>query len=53
MGNKIFKWVCPRCGKEIRSIYETQFNYNKKLHEGSHQKEVEKCVMRKRKSIKS
>jgi hypothetical protein len=36
---KIFKAKCPKCGKEILSLNEAQFNYNYNLHLESH-KEV-------------
>jgi len=32
MSKKIFKWVCPNCGKYISSMYEKQFAFNKGVH---------------------
>lgn len=30
-----YQWKCEKCGKEIKSFYKFQFDYNKKLHEES------------------
>ena len=30
--NKILKWKCPDCGKEIVSIYKAQFDTNTRAH---------------------
>ncbi len=40
MNKKVFTWKCPKCGKVISSLYERQFNYNKKQHEEKEQKKV-------------
>jgi hypothetical protein len=32
---QVLEWVCPGCKKAIRSLYPSQFDYNKKLHENS------------------
>ena len=32
MTEKILKWKCPHCEKEITSMYPEQFEYNKKAH---------------------
>ncbi len=36
---EVLKWVCPKCEKEIKSLYKNQFEYNKKQHEESCNKE--------------
>lgn len=43
MAQKIFEWVCPECGKEIKSLYERQLEQQKDAHLFSHKqkKEVE------------
>lgn len=38
MGEKILKWKCDKCTKEIKSIYIEQFEYNKKRHIETHEK---------------
>ena len=31
-GDIIFKKTCPHCGKEFRSLFENQLNYNFEAH---------------------
>ena len=40
--SKILSWICPVCGKEIRSIYERQLEQNKKAHLDKHESVVPK-----------
>jgi hypothetical protein len=28
-----YQWVCPRCKKQIISVNEAQFSFNKAVHE--------------------
>lgn len=44
MVDKILKWVCPECGKDISSIYKNQFEFNKEAHLLSHKKGVDEEV---------
>ena len=37
MIDKIHKWKCPDCGKEIKSMYVKQFKFLKKQHEWTHE----------------
>ena len=39
MEDKIQKWVCPKCEKEIKSMYPKQFDFLKKQHELKHEME--------------
>ena len=34
-----YQWKCKRCGREIKSFYKNQFEYNKRLHEESCKKD--------------
>ena len=38
MNEPIFKWKCPECKKEIVSLNETQFDYNKRQHIQKHER---------------
>jgi len=33
---ELYVWICPKCKKIIKSLYEGQFNTNKKAHEEMH-----------------
>lgn len=33
-----FEWICPVCGKKIKSLYLNQFNQNKDQHKKTHEK---------------
>jgi len=35
---KVFHKTCPKCGKEISSISESQFNYNYEQHMLKHER---------------
>jgi len=37
MNETILEWKCPQCGKTIKSLYKKQFEYNKKVHNLSHE----------------
>jgi len=41
-GDIIFKKSCPHCGKEFRSLFETQLDYNFKAHVESCEKKHNK-----------
>jgi predicted RNA-binding Zn-ribbon protein involved in translation (DUF1610 family) len=30
---KAISWTCPKCGKVIRSLYPSQLDFNRKVHE--------------------
>lgn len=30
---KLMSWICPKCGKEITSLYYKQLLYNKRVHQ--------------------
>jgi len=42
---KIYRWVCS-CGKEIKSFYPREFEYNKKAH-----MQIHKLPAKKKKTI--
>lgn len=35
---EIHEWTCPICKIVVKSLYENQFDYNKKQHEDSHKR---------------
>lgn len=37
MDIEVKTWVCPKCGKQISSIYPRQLEQNKKAHLDSHE----------------
>lgn len=32
----VYEWNCPQCERHVASIYKTQFEHNKELHEQTH-----------------
>jgi hypothetical protein len=34
---EVLTWICPICGKEIKSIYKRQLEQNKKAHMQTHE----------------
>ena len=37
MEEKIIKWKCSKCGKEIKSLYPKHLAFLKKQHQWSHE----------------
>jgi len=37
MTTKVYEFKCKKCGKEIKSLNDKQFNFWKKQHELSHE----------------
>ncbi len=35
--NNVLTWKCPKCGKEIASLFERQLEQNKKAHLATHE----------------
>ena len=41
MTDEILKYICPNCGKEIKSLYQKQFDFLKAQHVLSHEMKKE------------
>lgn len=39
MAIKCLSWNCPKCGLKIESIWENQFQHNKRQHIEKHERE--------------
>lgn len=35
----VLSWKCKKCDKELTSLYERQFNYNREAHKLTHLEE--------------